>query len=241
MHILLVGSRGRSHEIAVMLKQADHAYQVTPCPVFDVAYTPLITLPTQSQALIITSALAVENIPHTALPVYCVGSKTAQACKARGLNVAAVGDGNLQKLFDEHLAAASHRFLCVIGYDGINKAALHQQAAKYQQNIDIIESYKHIPTGLLERETDHRLQKGPAYDAGVFMSAKGAGWFIKRAPEDCWQNLHSIVVWSEAVAKILKPLLPQSTAVFICPSPNRESMLTCLKQIEEKYDAKRNR
>jgi len=137
-------------------------------------------------AIIFTSSNAVRlggNFPEDALslPVFTVGTKTAEAAKGAGFASVSSADGNVHTLA-RHLAClpqgAPSRFLHICGQQ--TKGDLHGALGAAGRNVEAVVVYQVEPASELTGEAVGELRAGTV-DGAIFMSPKTASVFAQLA------------------------------------------------------------
>ena len=82
---------------ATSARVAALGYESVPFALLDFEALPC-QMPADVQAIVVTSSAALEAMPRSELPVYCVGEQTAREAQEYGFNIQHIGSGNAADL-----------------------------------------------------------------------------------------------------------------------------------------------
>lgn len=176
-----------------------------------------VQIPSETQAIVLTSAAALPAIKGTDLPVYCVGEQTAKVAAAYGLNVALVGDNDASSLAD--LIISKRKFTTLFHPHG--QYSQSQWYAKLEDVGFIVnrqQAYSSVDMQDFPEETLQALSNGNIKRV-VLLSPRSAKLFIELLTKNDLEyllNSLSFYVISQAVADVF----PVSKHVQIASKPS---------------------
>lgn len=182
------------------------------------------------EALLATSARAFETLGDVpadvlALPVYCVGARTADAARARGFHVEDPPSPDVEAL-DARLAGLKQgRFLYLAARH--RKPILEQSLVAHGHRVDAVVVYAASPVASMPPQSRAALA-GDRVDAVLHYSRRHAAIFWEVAETEglgakAATLLHVCI--SEDVAAIVRPVAQQ---VRIAATPDEDALLDAL-------------
>ncbi len=235
MRLLLTRAEPGATASAERLRQLGH--QVIVEPMLRIEHLPEPADLPAPAALVLTSANGVRALSSWSaaarwreLPVFVIGSTTADACDTAGYRHVYSADGNADALFTliaEKLAPGSGMILYAVAE--ITATDLRGRLARSGYSVRRVVAYRAIPITKFSTEARHALASA-ALDAVLVYSERAAATFAMRlAEEGLADSLAAVdlIALSPEVARPLAPLSPRH--LLVAARPDEKALFACLE------------
>jgi uroporphyrinogen-III synthase len=235
VHLLLTRAEPGASISAEHLRRLGH--QVIVEPMLRIEHLPEPADLPAPAALVLTSTNGVRALsswPASArwreLPVFVIGSATAEACRAAGYRRIRSADGNadaLLKLIAEELDPRSGMIIYAVAE--VTATDLQSQLARSGYSLRRVVAYRAIPATKLSAEARHALASR-ALNAALVYSERAAATFAERvALEGLADSMATVdlIALSAEVARPLAPLSPRR--LLVAARPDENALFACLE------------
>jgi uroporphyrinogen-III synthase len=235
MRLLLTRTEPGAAASAESLRRLGH--QVTVEPMLRIEHLPEPPDLPAPAALILTSTngvRAVSSWPAAArwrgLPVFVIGSVTAEACHAAGYRRVRSADGNADDLFaliERELDPQSGVVLYAVAE--ITATDLQGRLAKSGYSVRRIAAYRAIPAASLGEAAREALA-GSTLDAVLFYSERAAATFAALVAHAGLRDALATVDFVALSAEVARPLAPLGPRrLLVAARPDEGGLFACLQ------------
>ena len=189
-----------------------------------------ITIPEKVTGVVVTSSAALEALPPTTLPLYCVGGATATTAQKRGFYVAHIGQSDATTLatWIEH-TLTPQTLLHPTTYDAESDWYTLLRAKGFE--IQAVQAYQKAYAQELPDEVVCCLTENKVSFTLVF-SVQSARQLLKlcQTHKIALKTLGTVVAISDKVAAVFEEKHPQQLNVRVAKHPQQQEMLNVLEQ-----------